>query len=171
MISPAYCQMMARYGAWQNHSHAAAMAKLTELQLLQERGAFFGSIQATANHLLWGDWLWMSRFDGGAPPEGGIASSGTLTSSLGDWAKQRKAMDARIAAWAQGLTQADVDGDLVFHSKMLGREMREPKSMCITHFFNHQTHHRGQIHAMLTAAGVDPGDSDLFLMPKDTPWL
>ena len=50
---------------------------------------------------------------------------------------------------------------------MLGREVAKPKALCITHMFNHGTHHRGQIHAMLTAAGATPGDTDLFIMPED----
>jgi uncharacterized damage-inducible protein DinB len=54
--------------------------------------------------------------------------------------------------------------DQVWFSQAANRELRQPRSLLVTHFFNHQTHHRGQAHAALTMRGVDPGDTDLFLI-------
>jgi uncharacterized damage-inducible protein DinB len=80
-------------------------------------------------------------------------------------------MDARILRWAEGLNAVDLKGDLRWYSGALGCDMVKSIDLCITHFFNHQTHHRGQIHAMLTAAGATAPVTDLFIMPEDGPWL
>ena len=170
LITPEYCQMMARYNAWQNGQIKAACEKLTEADLRAERGAYFGSIMATLNHLLWGDLIWMSRFDGGQAPEGGIKDSVALCPTLAVWSAERFRMDARIRHWADKLHAVDLAGDLAWFSGAAGRDVERPMALCVTHMFNHQTHHRGQVHAMLTAAGQNPGDTDLFLMPEEDKW-
>ncbi|WP_425038979.1 DinB family protein [Primorskyibacter sp. S187A] len=174
MIDSAFIRTMARYNKWQNNGLRPILERMPHEELTQDRGAFFGSIFATANHLLWGDMLWMSRFDGGeAPPSapgqarGGIVESVGLTSNIQDWLVLRHKTDGRIVLWADGLRTVDLVGNLTWYSGAAGKEMSVSKSMCIMHFFNHQTHHRGQIHAMLTAAGQRPIDSDLFLMPEE----
>lgn len=167
MITPEFCRTMARYNAWQNTQLRTACAGLTEAELRADRGAFFGSILGTLNHLLWGDLIWMSRFDGGAPPEGGIAESPGLCPTFAAWGAERFRMDGRIRHWAKGLHNLDLAGDLIWFSGAAGREVTRPVALCVTHMFNHQTHHRGQVHAMLTAAGQSPGDTDLFLMPEE----
>jgi len=165
MITPDYAQVMARYNSWQNHQIAVAMAALSPAELFADRGAFFGSLLKTASHLLWGDLIWMSRFEGGVAPEGGIAHSTSLVGNLAEWQVQRMALDARIECWAEGLTPDDMAGDLTWYSGASGREMSKPKALLYIHMFNHQTHHRGQIHAMLTAAGQRPGDTDMPFGP------
>ena len=72
--------------------------------------------------------------------------------------------DTKISSWAAKVDDAWMAEDLVWFSGAAGREMRAPKGFLISHFFNHQTHHRGQVHAMLTAAGQETGDTDLFLI-------
>ena len=159
--------MMARYNAWQNEGLRRAIEAL-DMEVLQAgRGAFFGSIWGTANHLLWADQLWMSRFDGGPAPEGGIKESPGLCATPGIWEAERFRTDGRIRLWADALDAVDLVGDLTWYSGMLGRELTKPVALCVTHFFNHQTHHRGQLHAMLTAAGVNMPDTDLIVMPED----
>lgn len=167
MIDAAFCRTMARYNRWQNNSLAAAADKLSDEERGRDRGAFFGSIAGTLNHLLWGDTIWMSRLDGWAPPAGGIAESPRLTADWGAWKAARRDADARIADWADRLADADLQGELAWFSRALGREVEKPKWLCVQHFFNHQTHHRGQVHAMITAAGGRPDDTDLFIMPDD----
>lgn len=171
MIDRSYVLRMARYNAWQNRHMKGAMESLTDAALREERGAFFGSILGTANHLLWGDMLWMSRFDGGSAPKGGIPESPGLTPTLAEWGTERFRTDGRILKWAEGLSSPALTGSLSWHSGALGREVTKPQALCVMHFFNHQTHHRGQIHAMLTAAGATTHDTDLFIMPEDGPWL
>ena len=171
MISPEYCVLMARYNRWQNRSLVAAASGLDDGARRAARGAFFGSIAGTLSHLLWGDLVWLSRFDGGARPVGGIADSPEVFPDWGDYRRERAATDARISDWAGRLGVDDLAGDLFWHSGASGRSVHRPKALCVTHFFNHQTHHRGQVHAMLTAAGARPGDTDLFLMPADAEWV
>jgi uncharacterized damage-inducible protein DinB len=168
MITVDFARTMARYNAWQNRSIYMAADDLDDAAREADRGAFFGSIRATLSHLMWGDLMWMSRLDGGAAPQGGIAGSGALF----DWATLRTGrprLDARIAAWAWSVSDADLRGDLTWHSGALGREVAKPMGLVVAHVFNHQTHHRGQVHAMLTAAGARPGDTDLFILPDDVP--
>ncbi|MBS0123064.1 DinB family protein [Thetidibacter halocola] len=171
MITPRYCVTMARYNAWQNRQVKAAFEALSPEDLTRDRGAFFGSILATANHLLWGDRIWLSRFTGGEPPVGSIAESVGLTTSREDWALERFRVDSALLRWADGLKQVDLAGPLRWQSGVTGREMVKPVGLCVTHMFNHQTHHRGQIHAMLTAAGAEAPVSDLFVLPDEGPWL
>lgn len=170
MIAPEYVLMMARYNAWQNKEMKAALQSLDEAALRQDRGAFFGSIFATANHLLWGDGLWMSRFDGGQEQVTRAEDHTKVTPNLSEWAIARLRMDGRILKWAENLHAVDLVGDHTWYSGSIGAEVSLPLSHCVAHFFNHQTHHRGQIHAMATAAGAKGWTSDLVFMPEDDTW-
>lgn len=167
MITSRFVAEMARYNRWQNASLFGAAAMLSDASRRLDRGAFFGSIHRTFNHLLWGDTIWMSRFDGWDAPEVGIAESADWVADWDALCAQRAAADARILDWAGRVPEAALQGDLAWHSGALKRNVVKPVALCIAHFFNHQTHHRGQIHAMLTAAGASPGATDLFAMPDD----
>lgn len=168
MITPEHAAVMARYNAWQNKQLLRVLEGMDEASSQQNRGAFFGSIQGTLNHLLWGDMLWASRFGVAIEaPGGSIAESATFWPDQASWAAARKDCDAAIRAWAEALTPEDLKGDLSWYSGVMQAEVHKPKALCITHFFNHQTHHRGQVHAMLTAAGHDAPVSDLIFMPED----
>ena len=165
MIGRDYALRMAQYNRWQNQSLYTAADGLTDAGRRADRGAFFGSIHGTLSHLLWGDTIWMSRFDGWDAPEVGIPGS---PSWIDDWdtlKTRRHDADEAILAWATRLTDADLAGDLGWYSGAMGRDVTKPRDICIVHFFNHQTHHRGQVHAMLTAAGARPDDTDLVFMP------
>ncbi|SMX48516.1 DinB family protein [Maliponia aquimaris] len=170
-LTPDYCVMMARYNAWQNRQLKASFATLDAAALNADRGAFFGSILGTANHLLWGDRMWMARFAGTPAPTAGIPDSPGLTASRADWEVERFRTDGDILLWAERVRAVDLAGDLRWHSGALGREVSKPMAVCVVHMFNHQTHHRGQIHAMLTAAGAKAPVSDLAFMPEHGPWL
>jgi uncharacterized damage-inducible protein DinB len=171
MINPGYVLTMARYNAWQNKQMMAAMAGLTEDALRAERGAFFGSILATANHILWADTNWMARFQGIDAPAISLEGSTSLHPTYADWSAARFRMDGRILLWAEKLYALDLVGDLTWYAAFMQQQVTRPKGALIMHMFTHQTHHRGQIHAMLTAAGVTAPVSDLFFMPEDGPWL
>lgn len=170
-LTPEYALTMARYNAWQNRQLKAAFAQLDAVALTQDRGAFFGSILATASHILWGDRMWMSRLAGHAAPEGGFERHLELAPDRETWEIERFRTDSAIVLWAEGLRAVDLAGKLAFHSGVLGRDVEMPRALCVMQLFNHQTHHRGQIHAMLTAAGVQAPVSDVFLMPDAGPWL
>ena len=169
MITPEYCKLMARYNRWQNTELQKSMETLSDADLKAERGAFFGSIFRTVNHLLWGDMLWISRFDGGAGPENtDLSKTDTTqtTENLAQWSLERFRTDARFVAWSKQLTHLDLTGDLHWYSGALERDFSKPRTMCIVQMFNHQTHHRGQVHAMLGAAGAPMYTTDVPFMPE-----
>ena len=167
MISPEYVQVMARYNRWQNKSLYGAADGLDEAERVADRGAFFGSIHGTLSHLLWGDTIWMSRFDGWDAPGGGIPESPRMEFDWGALKTARAQADARIVDWSERVSPEDLAGDLTWYSGAAGRELTKPRALLVLHLFNHQTHHRGQVHAMLTAAGARPDDTDLPFMPED----
>ncbi len=165
MISRQHVTLMAAYNAWQNVSIYGAAAELSDDQRRLERGAFFGSIHKTLVHLLWGDRMWMNRFAGTAMP-----SVSTIPESPGmidDWDElwaARQAFDATVSDWAGDVDEGWLAGDLTWHSGSTGREITKPAWLLVTHMFNHQTHHRGQVHCMLTQAGVRPNDTDIPML-------
>lgn len=165
MIDTGYVRAMARYNRWQNRSLYTAAAGLTDAARQADRGAFFGSIHGTLSHVLWGDTIWMSRFDGWTPPEVPGPQSASWIADWADLSARRAEADAGILDWAARITDADFQGTLAWYSGATGRDMERPRALCIAHFFNHQTHHRGQVHAMLTGAGARPDDTDLVFMP------
>lgn len=166
MTTPAYAQLMARYNLWQNDNLIAAADDLDDEDRRRSRGAHFGSIEATFSHLLWADRIWMSRFTGEPPPAGGIPQSTTLIANWDAFRDERMQMDRHILDWATHLSPDWFQGEISWHSGALGRQVTRAKDELVIQLFNHQTHHRGQIHAMLTAAGMRPGDTDLPFMPE-----
>lgn len=167
MITPDYCRLMARYNTWQNRQLTEMLTGVAEDVLRQDRGAFFGSIFATLNHVLWGDTLWMSRFDPDLdPPAVDPSQHRDLTPTFAVWSAERFRMDGTIRLWAEGLRDLDLKSDLSWYSGMAKRDFTRPLEVCVTHFFNHQTHHRGQVHAMMTAAGLTAPVSDIVFMEE-----
>lgn len=166
MITPEWCRMMAAYNAEMNRRLYAAADRLTEAQREENRGAFFGGIRATLSHLMWGDHTWMHRFDGWEKPPGGIRESVDLHRDWTRLKQDRAATDARLEQWAARVDPAWLAGTLQWYSGALGRDVTRPVAALVTHFFNHQTHHRGQVHAMVTGFGEKTGDTDLpFVIP------
>ena len=163
-VTVGYVRMMADYNAEMNRRLYAAAGRLPAAERVRERGAFWGSIHGTLQHLVWGDRQWMARFDGWAKNTAVLAESAGTALPFERLAAERVEADAAIAAWAGRMEQAWLDGDLVWWSGAAGREMRKPLAVLVPHFFNHQTHHRGQVHAMLTAAGEATGETDLMLL-------
>ena len=164
MITPAYIRTMAAYNAEMNRRLYGAAARLSEAERRAPRGAFWGSIQATLTHILWGDRQWMSRFDNWPKPDTPIKQSAQMIDDFTELSAVREKSDADIARWAHKVDDAWLGEDMVWFSGAANRQMRAPKGLLVAHFFNHQTHHRGQAHAMLTAAGQETGDTDLFLL-------
>ena len=165
LVTTEWVRMMARYNVWQNDCMGRAMEGLSLEALTEDRGAFFGSILATANHVIWGDLMWLSRLDGGEGPGVTGKEALQLTPTCAAWRAERYRVDGRITLWAKRLHNVDLAGTLSWYSGAAKRDMSMPMGVIVTQFFNHQTHHRGQIHAMLTAAGVKTEDTDVFLMP------
>jgi uncharacterized damage-inducible protein DinB len=164
LITSAYAATMARYNQVMNERLFAAAGRLSEAARREDRGAFWGSIHGRLCHLLWADMTWMSRFDGWEKPKIPNRESAGLIEDFTELSKARVTADARIIDFADRLTDDWLAQDLVWFSGAANRELRAPRGFLLMHVFNHQTHHRGQAHAMLTALGEDTGDTDLFLL-------
>ncbi|SDW44215.1 Uncharacterized damage-inducible protein DinB (forms a four-helix bundle) [Ruegeria halocynthiae] len=167
MITGAYAREMARYSRWQNKQLKGFLQSLPAEELTLDRGAFFGSIMGTANHLLWGDWIWISRFDNGPGPGGGIPESVSICTNMSDWLPLRDTIDDRITRWADTLGDDEISGSFTWFSAAKESDVTKPYAQCIIHMFNHMTHHRGQLHQMLTEARSQAPVSDLVFLPED----
>ncbi len=166
MPNKEYVLTMARYNMWQNESLLAAADGLPADERTKDRGAFFGSIHKTLSHIFWGDMIWMHRFAGTPAPDGGITDSTAFIRTWEQYLIDRAAFDQGMVDWAHAVTAHWFDGELSWYSGAVGRELTKPKKILIIQLFNHQTHHRGQVHAMLTAAGAKPDDTDVPFMPE-----
>jgi len=161
VITPDWVRMMAAYNAEMNRRLYAAAARLPDEDRKCDRGAFWGSIHGTFAHLLWADRIWMSRFTSDvAAPAGGIPGSVALYPDWDALKRERNDFDATMTGWADKLDPAWLASDLTWYSGAAKRELTKPKWLLVTHMFNHQTHHRGQVHCMLTQAGGKPHDTD-----------
>ena len=167
MITQDFVRLMAAYNAEMNRRLYAAAAKLDDAERKADRGAFWKSLHGTLVHLYWGDCQWMSRFDNWPKPDTPIRQSAAMIDDFDTLRAKRVRADADIEAWAAKIDDRWLADDLVWFSGAAGREMRRAKGKLVVHFFNHQTHHRGQAHALLTARGQDTGDTDLFLVVPD----
>ncbi len=162
MITPGYVRTMAAYNAELNRRIYAAAASLSDAQRRQDGGAFWGSIHGTLSHLLWADQIWMSRLDGWDDPGVALADSGQYGGgSFEAMATLRIEIDRRLSDWAERVDADWLTGDLVWFSGATGRQQTRPRTLLVAHLFNHQTHHRGQAHALLTRAGARTGATDL----------
>jgi uncharacterized damage-inducible protein DinB len=167
MIDPAYVQRMARYNRWQNQNLYGVADTLGDAERRRERGAFFGSIHSTLSHLRWADQIWMSRFRSDVErPQGGIPESVSLYSDWDELKRERTSFDDTIVVWADSVDPTWLKSDLTYYSGAMKRELSKPVWQLVTHYFNHQTHHRGQVHCMLTQAGGKPQTTDLPGLPE-----
>jgi len=168
MIDTKYARTMARYDRWQNQSLMAAADKMTDEDRWKNRGAFFGSIAETLNHILWDHRVWLARQRGDIAIVREIGARHPYTDAPQDWSdykRQREALDEEIRLWCDGLTDADVSREIQW---MRGdTSVQTNFGFNLVHMFNHATHHRGQVHAMLTSVGIDPGSTDLPMLPDD----
>jgi uncharacterized damage-inducible protein DinB len=165
MIDRSYVQRMARYNRWQNENLYGVADLLPDAERRQERGAWFGSIHKTLSHILWGDRNWMGRFTDLPRPTVGIPESVSLYPDWENLRSERAGFDRTILDWADTIDDAWLAADQTFYSGATKREWTHPRWVLVTHMFNHQTHHRGQVHSMLTQAGGRPSDTDLTFMP------
>jgi uncharacterized damage-inducible protein DinB len=164
MVTPAWVRMMAEYNAAMNRDLYDAAAALDDTERKRERGAFWGSIHATFSHLLWADTMWMSRIAGWDRPAVGLKQSGKLEDDFATLSRRRAETDAGLSAWAAGVAAAWLEGEISWFSGAIQRDVTRPRALIVTHLFNHQTHHRGQVHALLTQCGQRTGDTDLFIL-------
>lgn len=126
-------------------------------------GAYFGSIEKTFFHVLWADRVWMSRFSSLPSPGGGLQDSIAFPKGWAAFREQRTALDHEILLWASQLDEGWFWDDMPDRRTGAIRG----RSELVIQMFIHQTHHRGQIHAMLTSAGACPDDTDIFHTPQE----
>jgi uncharacterized damage-inducible protein DinB len=164
---------MARYNRWMNEKLYALAAKLSDEERKRNLGAFFGSLHGTLNHLLLADRIWLGRFVGEASrffprdASGAVvpvkALSQELYADFEELSRERVKTDQDIAEYVATLTQADLDRTFEY-SSMAGAAQSHALWWALSHFFNHQTHHRGQATTLFMQLGHDPGATDLLVM-------
>ena len=163
---------LARYNAWMNARLYERAAELSDAERRRDAGAFFRSIHGTLNHLLLTDRAWLWRFTGDARIAESrdaagkrIAMTGRLDQVLyadfEELRRERVRTDADITAFTDALTPERLEAEIAYRTTA-GVEQRHVLWWAVSHFFNHQTHHRGQVTALLKQAGVDPGVTDLI---------
>jgi uncharacterized damage-inducible protein DinB len=164
----AHFAMFAAYNRWANARLYDAAAKLSAEDYRAVRGAFFGSLNGTLNHVLVADRIWMHRFTGNGPQPTRLDE--ILFEDLTSLAKARRAEDERIVGYIAGLSEADLAGMFTYRTIVKPAEITQSLTPALAHFFNHQTHHRGQAHTLLTvASGKDAAPSlDLIYFQRET---
>jgi uncharacterized damage-inducible protein DinB len=167
-MTPEYALVLARYNRWMNDKLYAVAEKLTDAERKQDRGAFFGSIHRTLNHLLLADRVWLGRLTGAVLKEGEMGPGGIrsldqqLYEDFDELRRERARTDDEIDAFVAALTQDKLTGNLRYLRRGVVNEF--PLWHAVAQLFNHQTHHRGQVTTLLMQAGRDPGVTDLVAM-------
>jgi uncharacterized damage-inducible protein DinB len=158
----AHFDQLAAYNRWANRRIYHDAATLTDAVRKQGAGLFFGSVHGTLNHLLVADYIWMRRFTGDGPvPE---RLSQILHDDFAGLQAAREREDERILAFVTGLDGYDRE---IVYQNSTGKTFQQALGPALTHFFNHQAHHRGQVHAGLTMAGIrEPAPLDLLVLQR-----
>ena len=160
-------QRMAAYNRWANAQLYDAVGKLPPAEIDAPRSGFFPSLLKTLNHILVGDTIWMGRLDGAGSP-GVTRLDQILHVEFAALREARSATDDRIVAFVDGVDPAWLEADLHYRTTT-DAPMTTQVSQVLTHVFNHQTHHRGQAHAMLSSTEVAPPSLDLIYFLRDHP--
>ena len=157
----------AAYNRWANARMYEAALALSEAEYRRDVGAFFKSMLGTLNHLLVADGIWLKRLTGeGEAPN---RLDAILFEDRRELARARADEDERIIRYIASLTQADLAGTLKY-ANMSGKPHEQRRADILSHLFNHQTHHRGQAHTILSiCTGREPPSLDLVLMPRGAP--
>ena len=156
-------ELFAEYNRWMNQKLYAAAAQLSDAQRKEDRGAFFKSVHGTLDHIVWGDTAWLARFEGRSvtlPPIGTI-----LHQEFAALSRVRAELDERILAWAKTVTDAWLQQPYTWTSQLYKQTFVHPTWALVAQMFNHQTHHRGQATTLLFQLGIDPGVTDIPLLP------
>ncbi len=153
----------ARYNRWMNERLYEHCARLSDAQRKEDVGAFFKSIHGTLNHLLLADRVWLGRFTGRPFHADSLAQE--LYADFDELRSQRATTDDAIDAWVASLDLERLAADLSYTSLSNPAPRRFPLWIAAAHFFNHQTHHRGQLTTLLAQRGIDPGVTDLLALP------
>ncbi|MEH2315970.1 DinB family protein [Nostoc sp.] len=151
-------QMLSRYNSLANRRLYDVCSLLSDVELKQTRPAFFKSIYGTLNHLMIGDRIWMGRFTGEEMSSQGLDA--ILYDKFEELRAARVLEDERITAFIDDLNDDFLKGIITYRNNQ-GKIYNDPVNLLLAHFFNHQTHHRGQIHDMLTQTEIAPPSLDM----------
>ncbi|HEX2135941.1 MAG TPA: DinB family protein [Microvirga sp.] len=158
--------MFAGYNAWANERVYAAAAALSDADYRADRGAFFKSVHGTLNHLLVADRIWMRRFTGaGDAPD---RLDAILFEDRDALHAARRAEDERILRYVGGLSDEALSGRIRYRAISSPAEFEQPLAAVLSHVFNHQTHHRGQVHCLLTGLTGQAPSLDLVLFQRES---
>jgi uncharacterized damage-inducible protein DinB len=161
-----HLRRMARYNAWANRRLYAACAQLAEDEYHKPRPAFFGSIHGTLNHLLIADWIWLARIEGRPSPK--VRLDDRPCASLAELKEARASEDAHMIALVDGYAEANLAKAVRYRRIVQPEDVETPLHVCWLHLFNHQTHHRGQVHDQLSQTAVAPPPLDLIFYLRET---
>lgn len=160
---PTYYELMADYNHWMNQKLYCICAEISDETRRDDRGAFFKSVHGTLNHLLFGDRAWMGRFTD-QPFAARIGEE--LYQEFDELRQQRELTDRQIIDWAKTLSTDWLNQPFRYRSGSDGKTRELPNWVLVTHMFNHQTHHRGQLTTLLSQLGYDLGETDIPWMPS-----
>ena len=164
MSMTTHFRMFAGYNAWANVRLYRAATALPDADFRADRGAFFRSVHGTLNHLLATDRIWMKRFTGaGDAPD---RLDAIVFESLVSLEAARFAEDARIVGYVEALTEAGLAGVIRYRRVSTPHLQTQQLAPALAHWFNHQTHHRGQVHALLGGLGVEAPELDLLFYQR-----
>ncbi len=155
--------IQSHYNQWMNQKLYTVCKEVPDKTRKKDMGAFFHSIHGTLNHLLLGDRLWMGRFTGTAFPVESLDQE--LYSDFEALWTARNETDCVIHSWIESLSETDLDRIIAFQAIVTQQTHRFRLADALTHFFHHQTHHRGQITTLLSQLGYDFGVTDMMWMP------
>jgi len=156
--------MFAAYNRWANGQLYDAALELSEDEFNRETGAFFRSMMATLNHILVADRIWMKRFTGEGQAPATLDT--ILFSDVAKLRAAREAEDQRIADYVEGLTEKALTGRFTYMTVTDMRTVSQRLAPALAHIFNHQTHHRGQAHTILTSLGKPSLTLDLIYFQR-----
>jgi len=154
---------MAEYNQWMNEKLYAICAEIPEEKRKENLGAFFKSIHGTLEHILHGDRAWMGRFTG---QSFAVKLGQELYANFDELRKERELMDRQIIEWSKTLSPKWLAQPFEYTSNVDGKTRVLPTWVLVTHMFNHQIHHRGQLTTLLSQLGYDPGITDLPWLPS-----
>lgn len=164
MIGANSFRMMAGYNRWMNEKLYASCATLSDEQRKRDLRAFFRSVHGTLNHLLLADRAWLGRFTG--HPVQFRSLDQELYADFEKLRRERAKTDASIDEFCRELTEDRLEAEIDYATQA-GKRYRHPLAPALVHFFNHQTHHRGQITTLLSQLGIDPGATDVILYYRE----
>jgi len=171
-----HLRLLSRYNQWMNDKLYSTAAQLPADELANDRGAFFGSLLGTLNHIMVADIVWLKRFSNHPAQHSALeeiratpqpqALAQILIDDFAALTEQRRELDKAIIAWCEQLDPADLSYTLSYEN-MKGEAQSKNFSSLMLHLFNHQTHHRGQATTLLSQQGLDVGVTDLLALIDD----